>query len=518
MIETIREDLKLYVRARYPVLYLVSGEEERVERMIGRIAADLQKKVYSWTCSTGFDAEHIQHDLLDGPKPMLASPVDFGESSANSPATKTPAGALDFVLNSADRALFVLHDFHPYLDEPAVVRRLRDVITNLKKSFKTLIIVSPVLKIPEEIERDVTVVDIPLPDEKELADLLLSFLNSVKSDGRIAVAEDKDLFERVARAAVGLTESQAANVFARAAVNDRKFNAQDLPLILAEKKQVLRKAGILEFFEHQESMSSVGGLENLKKWLASRKDAFSDRARKYGLPQPKGCLLLGVQGCGKSLSAKAIAATWKLPLLRLDIGSLFSSYIGASEANMRKAILTAEGLAPVVLWLDEIEKGFAGMKSGGNSDAGASLRVFSTFLTWMQEKTKAVFVIATANRIADLPPELLRKGRFDEIFFLDLPSVAEREEIFRIHIAKRRRDPARFDLKALATAAKGFNGAEVEEAIVAAMYKGFSDDREFAGGDVLAAVAETVPLSATMAEEIDQLRQWCRGRARLAGG
>ncbi|KAF0243869.1 MAG: ATPase, partial [Planctomycetota bacterium] len=469
MIETLREDLKVYIRARYPVLYLVSGEEERVERMIGRIAADLQKKVYSWTCSGGFDAAHIEQDLLDGPKPMLASPVDFGESNAQSPATKTPAGALDFVLNSAERALFVLHDFHPYLDEPAVVRRLRDVIMNLKKSFKTLILVSPVLKIPEEIERDVTVVDIPLPDEKELADLLKAFLNSVKTDGRIAVSEDKDLFERVARAAQGLTESQASNVFARAAVNDRKFNAQDLPLILAEKKQVLRKAGILEFFEHQESMSSVGGLESLKKWLASRKDAFSERARTYGLPQPKGCLLLGVQGCGKSLSAKAIAATWKLPLLRLDIGSLFSSYIGASEANMRKAILTAEGLAPVVLWLDEIEKGFAGMKSGGNSDAGASLRVFSTFLTWMQEKTKAVFVIATANRIADLPPELLRKGRFDEIFFLDLPSAAEREEIFRIHITKRRRDPSRFDLKALAAAAKGFNGAEVEEAIVSAM-------------------------------------------------
>lgn len=518
MIDSLREDLKVYIRARYPVLYLVSGEEERVVRMLSRIAADLQKKLYSWTCSGGFDAPHIQQDLLDGPKPMLASPVDFGESSASSPSAKTPAGALDFVLNSADRALFVLHDFHPYLDEPAVVRRLRDVITNLKKSFKTLILVSPVLKVPEEIERDVTVVDVPLPDEKELAELLRTFLNSVKTDGRIAVTEDGDLFERVARAALGLTESQAANVFARAAVNDRKFNVQDLPLILAEKKQVLRKTGILEFFEHQESMASVGGLESLKKWLTSRKDAFSDRARSYGLPQPKGCLLLGVQGCGKSLSAKAIAATWRLPLLRLDVGALFSSYIGASEANMRKAIGTAESLAPVVLWLDEIEKGFAGMKGGGNADAGASLRVFSTFLTWMQEKTKPVFVIATANRIADLPPELLRKGRFDEIFFLDLPSATEREEIFRIHIAKRRRDPARFDVKVLAAAAKGFNGAEVEESIVSAMYKGFSENREVAQGDVLAAVQETVPLSATMAEEIDALRQWCRGRARPAGG
>ncbi|MBI2920529.1 MAG: AAA family ATPase [Planctomycetes bacterium] len=518
MIDSIREDLKVYVRARYPVLYLVSGEEERVARMLRGIGADLQKKVYFWTCSAGFEGASIKDDLLEGPKPMFASPVDFGESSARSAGTKTPAGALDFVLNSAERALFVLQDFHAFLDDPVVVRRLRDVILNLKKSFKTLFLVSPVLKVPEEVERDVTVVDIPLPDEKELQVLLRSFLDSVRADGRITVSDDKDLFERVARAALGLAESQATNVFARAAVNDRKFSAEDLPLILAEKKQVLRKTGILEFFEHAESLTSVGGLDTLKRWLASRKDAFSDRARAYGLPQPKGLLLLGVQGCGKSLSAKAIAATWKLPLLRLDVGSLFSSYIGASEANMRKAILTAEGLAPVVLWLDEIEKGFAGMKGGGNADAGASMRVFSTFLTWMQEKTKPVFVIATANRIADLPPELLRKGRFDEIFFIDLPSAKEREEIFKIHIGKRKRDPAKYDLKGLASAAVDFNGAEVEEAIVAAMYRGFSEEREFAMPDVLGAVKETVPLAATMAEEIAALRQWARGRARQAGG
>ena len=518
MIDSIREDLKIYIRARYPVLYLVSGEEERVSRMLRGIGADLQKKVYFWSCSNGFEGASIKNDLLDGPKPMYAGPVDFGESSANSPGTKTPTGALDFVLNSAERAIFVLQDFHPYFDDPAVVRRLRDVITNLKKSFKTLFLVSPVLKVPEEIDRDVTVMDIPLPDEKELQVLLRSFLDSVKSDGRISVTEDRDLFERVSRAALGLSESQAANVFARAAVNDRRFTAEDLPLILAEKKQVLRKTGILEFFEHQESLGSVGGLDTLKGWLGSRKDAFGDKARAYGLPQPKGLLMLGVQGCGKSLTAKAIAATWKLPLLRLDVGSLFSSYIGASEANMRKVILTAEGLAPVVLWVDEIEKGFAGMKGGGNADAGASMRVFSTFLTWMQEKTKPVFVIATANRIADLPPELLRKGRFDEIFFIDLPSAKEREEIFRIHLTKRRRDAARFDLKALGAAAKNFNGAEIEESIVAAMYRGFSADREIAQADVIQSVTETVPLAATMAEEIDALRQWAKGRARPAGG
>ncbi len=517
MIEKIREDLKLYIRARYPVLYLVSGEEERSERLLSRIAADLQKKVYFWSCTLGFGGAAIAHDLLDGPRPAYASPVDFGESSSKNPTSKTPAGALDFVLNSAERALFVLHDFHPYLDEPAVVRRLRDVITNLKKSFKTLILVSPVLKIPEEIERDVTVLDIPLPDEQELTVLLRNFLASIRADGRIAITEDKDLFERVSRAALGLTEAQASNVFARAVVNDRKFTPDDLPMILSEKKQVLRKTGILEFFEHSESLANVGGLDGLKHWLTARKDAFSDRARAYGLPQPKGLLLLGVQGCGKSLAAKAIASSWKLPLLRLDVGALFSSYIGASEANMRKAIGTAEGLAPVVLWLDEIEKGFSGMKSGGNADAGASMRVFSTFLTWMQEKTKPVFVIATANRIADLPPELLRKGRFDEIFFVDLPTPEERKEIFRIHIRKRRRDPAAFDVAALAKAAEGFNGAEVEEAIVSAMYRGFSQDRELSSEDVLLSVKETVPLSATMREEIAELREWARGRTRPAG-
>jgi hypothetical protein len=522
MIESIREDLKVYVRARYPVLWLVTGEEERARRMLAKIAVDLQKKIYHWTVSQGFEGGEPSRgdsiEIASPAPPAFASPVDFGDSSARTPTAKTPAGALDFVINSSERALFVLHDFHAFLEEPAVVRRLRDLIVNLKKSFKTLFIVSSVLKIPDEIERDVTVVDLPLPDERELAALLRGFLDSVKSDGRIAVAADQDLFERVSRAALGLTESQATNVFARAAVNDRKFGPDDLPLILAEKKQVLRKTGILEFFEHTESLQSVGGLDSLKKWLLSRKDAFSERARAYGLPQPKGLLMLGVQGCGKSLAAKAIAAAWKLPLLRLDVGALFSSYIGASEANMRKAILSAEGLAPVVLWLDEIEKGFAGMKGGGNADAGASMRVFSTFLTWMQEKTKPVFVIATANRIADLPPELLRKGRFDEIFFVDLPTAPEREAIFRIHIGKRKRDAAKYDVKALAGAAEGFNGAEVEEAVVSAMYRAFSEGREVGSPDVLAAVKETVPLSATMAEEIAALRQWAKGRARPAGG
>jgi SpoVK/Ycf46/Vps4 family AAA+-type ATPase len=246
--------------------------------------------------------------------------------------------------------------------------------------------------------------------------------------------------------------------------------------------------------------------------------AFGDKAREYGLPQPRGVLLLGVQGCGKSLTAKAIASHWRLPLLRLDVGSVFSPYVGGSEANMRKALATAEALAPVVLWLDEVEKGFGGTSGSGNADAGASLRVFSTFLTWMQERKRPVFVVATANRIAELPPELLRKGRFDEIFFVDLPTPKEREAIFEIHLRKRRRDPRSFDVAAVSRATDGFNGAEVELALVSAMYAGFSAGREVSTEDVLTAARETVPLSTTMAEDIAALRMWAKTRARSASG
>lgn len=498
--QTTREELELLIRSRYPVLYLLTWEEGRAERLLRELGTRLNKKVYLWTVTRGFEGG------LQG-----LSPGMLGDSAQN-----TPAAALGAVAQSPERAVFVLKDFHAFLDRPEVVRALRDLVGALKQSFKTLVILSPVLSIPRELEKDVTVIDLPLPDAPEVGTIFDAIVASVRNDPRVRIAASPDLRERIVKAALGLTASEAENVFAKAIVQGRRLDEEDLPLILAEKKQLLRKMGMLEYYDLAGGIGEVGGLEELKRWLDARSTAFSERARAFGLPEPKGLLLLGVQGCGKSLTAKAIASLWKLPLLRLDVGALFGSFIGSSEENLRKAIRIAESLSPCVLWLDEIEKGFSGVAGGGQSDAGTSARVFGGFLTWLQEKTKPVFVVATSNNIADLPPELLRKGRFDEIFFVDLPDAAERELIFRIHLQKKKRDPAAFDLRRLAAAADGFSGAEIEAAIVEGMYEAFAAGREVTSADIESASRRTVPLSRTSAESIARLRQWAATRARPA--
>jgi len=286
--------------------------------------------------------------------------------------------------------------------------------------------------------------------------------------------------------------------------------------VLDEKRQVIRKSGLLEYYPTEERLQNVGGLDALKTWLARRGAAFSEAARKFGLPEPKGLLLLGVQGCGKSLTAKAIAAQWGLPLLRLDMGRIFSGLVGSSEENLRRAIQVAESVAPVVLWIDEIEKGLAGMQSSGVSDGGVTARVMGTLLTWLQEKTAPVFVVATANRIEQLPPELLRKGRFDEIFFIDLPALPERREILEIHVRKRGRDPAAYDLDLLARRAEGFSGAELEQAVISGLYDAFAEGKELGQDHLERAVSDSLPLSTTMREDIERLRDWARTRTRAA--
>ena len=451
------DQLNIYIRARYPLLYIVTWEEERAEQLLRRSAADRSKAIYIWTQTEGF----------------------HGKASSKG---YSAIDALNHVLSSGEKAIFVLKDFHPFMKEDIVIRRLRDIVTDLKKSYKTLVILSPILEVPPELEKDITVLDLPLPDEDDLRICLREFL------------------------------------FARAIIGDRAFSLDDLHLILAEKKQIVRKSGFLEFYDLEEGFNQVGGLDNLKLWLENRSHAFTDRARVYGLPEPKGLLLLGVQGCGKSLTAKAIASLWGLPLLRFDVGTVFGSYIGQTEANMRRALKMAEGLSPAVLWLDEIEKAFAGSTGNSSADSGVSARVFGAFLTWLQEKEKPVFVVATANNVKSLPPELLRKGRFDEIFFVDLPHQAEREGILGIHLKKRNRDPGQFPLAELAREAEGFSGAELEEAIVSAMYSAFPEGREFDGEDIRGALKETVPLSVLLREDIEALRSWASQRARSASG
>ena len=486
---SLEKEIATLVRARYPLLYLISAEEERAEKMLGRVAESLRLRLSIWGETTGLD------NRLDLAQPLLA---------------------LDHVLKSGERALFLFRDFHRHLEQSAVVRKCRDLARALKQSYKTLVILSPVLALPPELEKDLTVLDVPLPDANDLYRVLDRVLNAVKNRGQFTVDMDALLREEVIKATLGLTEQEAENIFAKVVVEDRRFDRSDLPMILSEKKQLIRKSGILEYYEVADKLEDVGGLERLKGWLSERDQAFTQRARDFGLPEPKGLLLLGAQGCGKSLTAKAIAQAWQLPLLKLDVGNIFSSYIGASEGNMRRAIKSAESLAPVVLWVDEIEKGFAGAASGGATDAGTSARVLATFLTWLQEKTKPVFVIATSNRIEELPPELLRKGRFDEIFFIDLPQVAEREVILQIHLRKRGREPEKFDLPAVVPLTEGYSGAELEQLVVSALYRAFPLGRDINTQDLCECAQTSVPLSITMQEQLQALRAWARNRARPA--
>ncbi len=498
-----------HIRARYPIIYIVSCEEGRVLKAVAQVATQLQKTVCSWSVSDGL-VDQKGHEVRDSKGEDLVSPLK----------------ALRYMLRSQERSIFVTKDLHlfledpmpQYLTDPIQVRRvLRDIAAQFRASFKTLIIVDPVLRIPSEIEKDIVVFDFPLPTLGEIKATLESTLIEVRRlfGNKVKLDLDDDAKDRIVKAVSGLTQTEIENVFSRAIVNDLRFDKNDIQFILSEKKQIIRKSGLLEYFEVQESFANVGGLEPLKEWLNKRGEAFSYRAKEYGLPEPKGILLLGVQGCGKSLISKSISSLWNLPLLRLDVGAIFGKYVGESEENLRKAIRTAEALAPTILWLDEVEKAFAGV-SGGSEDGGVSSRIFGTFITWLQEKTVPVFVIATSNNIAGLPPELLRKGRFDEIFFVDLPTAEERRDIFRIHLSKRRRDPAAFDIETLADACEGFSGAEIEQAIIEAMFNAFHENREVATPDILGALRETVPLSTTMREKIQQLRDWAATRAKRA--
>jgi SpoVK/Ycf46/Vps4 family AAA+-type ATPase len=369
-----------------------------------------------------------------------------------------------------------------------------------------------------DLDKDVTVLQFGLPKAAEFNRLLDRILEDLRDKPKVRITLTPEAREKLVHAASGLTLKEAENVFAKTLVLDGKIDADDVRIVFSEKQQIIRKSGLLEYYESQERFSHVAGLDNLKLWLNKRTMAFTDRALEFGLPAPKGVLLLGVQGCGKSLCAKAASSLWKLPLLRLDIGRMFGSLVGSSEENMRRAIQTAESVAPAILWIDEIDKAFSGTQGSAGSDGGTSSRVFGTFLTWLSEKTAPVFVIATANDISHLPAELLRKGRVDEIFFVDLPNESERREVLRIHLQKRGWDPASFDLDDLVRQSDGFSGAEIEEAIVSGLFDAFSKETGLSTDILKTGLAETVPLSKTMSEELNRLRSWAQGRARPASG
>ena len=490
------------IRALYPLIYVVSPEEERVEETLRDICRRRNRKLVVWSVTEGFEEEGN------------SLPKDV----------KDPVRALENIDRFEDNAIFVMRDFHPYLTDPTIVRRLRDLckaFTKNSKFKKHIILLSAIFKAPMEIEKDMALVDFDLPAGPEVEGIVQDTLDKVamKDRANVRLLKDPGQKQRVVEAALGLTANEIRSVLSKALVRTRDF---DIATILAEKKHIIRKSGILEFFETDAQWNDIGGLDVMKEWLKKRQVAFSPTARAFGLPIPKGILLIGIPGCGKSLTAKAMSGLWQMPLLRLDVGKVFSSLVGSSEENFRRAIKTAEAVAPSILWLDEVEKGFSGARSSGDSDAGTTARVFASFITWLQEKQSQVFVIATANDVSMLPPELLRKGRFDEIFFVDLPSQRERVDIFKIQIDKlnrrseRKREVASFDADAIVARTQGFSGAEIEQAVTSALYDAFDANEDLTTDRLLRSASELIPLSYTMKEKIDEMRDWAASRARRA--
>jgi SpoVK/Ycf46/Vps4 family AAA+-type ATPase len=494
-------ELEVLVRARYSLLYVLSWEEGRVTAEVNDIASRLNKKVFSWSVTTGLwrYRNHMNPGKVEGMR-----------------GTKDPLVALKSVFEESDPSIFIFKDLHLHMKEAAIKRALRDLAAFLPSTLMTVIILAPTLQISTELEKDVTVVDYPLPGRDELGAAYQNICDDLEENEAFTLETRPEGRDLILEAAIGLTIKEAENVFAKTLVMTSRLTANEIPLIYTEKKQIIRKSGMLDYIETENSLDDVGGLENLKEWLSKRRDAFGEKARAYGLPAPRGVLFVGVQGCGKSLCAKAVSTNWRLPLLRLDAGAVFSKFVGESESNLRRVIQLAESISPVILWIDEIDKGFSGAGGGGSEDSGTSARVFGSFITWMQEKTSSVFVIATANKVEHLPAELLRKGRFDEIFFVDLPHEAEREAIFKIHLHNRKYKENAFDIGALVESSKSYSGAEIEQAIVSGMFDAFESETELTTEHVLQALRETFPLSQTMAEQIESRRRWAVGRARPA--
>jgi ATP-dependent 26S proteasome regulatory subunit len=477
-VQNFTEQLDVLIRARYPMIYCVSFEELRVKRILHTLCTKRNAELITWSRTEGFVT--AEGKILD--------------------RTVAPDGALKYVEDSQKTATFLFKDYHPYMKDPGIIRKMRDLCHSLKLIKKTIVFVSPVSVIPLELTKEMALIDVPLPSREEIGTVY----------DRVPQGQGSQRSECI-EASLGLTEEEIENVFAKSYVRHSSIRVDE---ILSEKKQIVQKAGILDFISASGNFDGVGGLENLKSWLSKRKLGFSQEARNIKLPSPKGILLVGLPGCGKSLTATCTASAWQLPLLRLDVGKVFSGLVGSSEENMRTALKTAESVSPCILWVDEIEKGLSGMGGGGGgSDGGTGTRVFGTFLTWMQEKTQPVFVFATANDISGLPPELLRKGRFDEIFFLDAPQSSERQDILNIHLKKRDWNIEEFDSNLFSQLTDQFTGAEIEQGLIDARYSAFFLSEKLKMAHLADSLKRTVPLARTMKEKIDAIRNWAKERA-----
>ncbi len=488
-------DVEVLVRSRHPLLVVETPEEERVEETLREVARRLKIPYFRWSVTKGL--------LRDG------TPAPLHDS-------KELAKALEQIETRSGPGLYYLVDLPRFLEPGSsesarLVRKVLDLATGFTQSVGALVVSGSRVDLPASVEALAARLRLPLPSRKDLDRLTASVLGDLLRRGPVRVDLGKADYERLLDALQGLTRFEASRILARAMVEDEALTAADVERVVDWKRTSIAKEGILEYQAPDPAAPGLAGLGALRAWLDKRRDAFGEAGRSFGLPAPRGVLLLGVQGCGKSLAAKEVARRWSLPLLRLEAGRLYDKWLGESEKNLERALETAARLAPCVLWIDEIEKAFSGV-GASEADAGLSQRLVGRLLTWLQERKEPVFVAATCNRVDDLPPEMMRKGRFDEVFFVDLPTEAERREILALHLRARGRDPATFDLAALASACEGFSGAEIEQAVVAGLYTAFAQKGDLTTETVQAEMRATRPLSALRREDVEALREWARGR------
>src|SRR5688572_8287409 len=482
------DELALLLKSRHPILVVETEDEERLIERLAEASAEAGFPFFRWSVTDGVRRHRAAHPVYE---------------------TTEPGPALAHIAAAGGPSVYALCDFAPLWNDARLVRRLRDVAQSAPAQNVTLVLVGPSISIPAEIRHLCARYTLALPAADELRQLVLDTYKELNPAQKHRFALDRGQLDLMVRHLGGLSVPEARRIVGRCVLDDGALDGKDLAVALEAKRERVADSGILVFEEVRHDVPALGGLANLKGWLGRARAGYSERARELGLAPPRGLLLVGVQGCGKSLAAKSVAREWSLPLLRLDPGRLLDKYVGESEKNLRRAFELSEAVAPAVLWIDEIEKAFAGGTSGGGSeaDAGLSRRIFGAFLTWLQEKKAEVFVVATANDLSALPPELLRKGRFDEIFFVDLPTAAERGDIFALHLSRRKQDPASFDLPALVAASEGFSGAEIEQAIVTSLYGLIAENGEaLTTAHVTKELAATIPLSRTRREEIAALR------------
>ena len=514
--------LKVLIGSSTPIVVMETIEEMRAVRLVRAACSALGLATFEWSIASGLlrCGSSVGELVTDGMDPAISfqgTHSGFESTEQNIKAlynSREPAQMLGNLEGISIEATFILKDLHRHMDDPVVVRRLRDVGQKFSANRRTVILTAPKIEIPPELSGLVEFLDLPLPDRRRLRQIIDETLVRISKTHTLQRKLDPAGMDAMADNLRGLTEEEAERAISQGLVARYALSQEVVADVLEAKKTLLKRSQMVEFIEASDTLADVGGLENLKGWLAPRRGAWEDSAREFGLEPPHGVIILGVQGCGKSLCARAVAGEWNLPLVKFDTSAVYDKYVGETEKRIRKVFRVAEGLAPCVLWIDELEKVFAG--SGADSasaDAGVSSRLLAAFLSWMQDRKAAVFVAATCNNVTVLPPELIRKGRFDELFFVDLPTQTERRQIFSIQLARRKRSPAEFDLERLAEAARGYSGAEIDAALQGALYAAYSEKTPLTANSVMRALAQTVPLSTTRAEEIASLREWARTRA-----